>query len=134
MLGCVTNTKVQSFPQSVQQTHKYLKEAYSVTKQHLAQQYLRQKSVHDKGGTAEQLQIGDVIWLYTPVVKQGNTKKFSSFWNGPYTVIDKASSVNYKVQLLGGTQALIIHRNRLKLCYNACDHLPAALSSLNTSS
>ena len=97
-----------------------------MTQRRLSQQHLRQKTIHDKQGTAEQLQIGDVVWLYTPVVKQANTKKFSAFWKGPYTVIDKASPVNYKVQLLGGTQTLIVHRNRIKLCYNPCDHLPAS--------
>ena len=50
-------------------------------------------------------------------IKQGRTKKFSSLWKGPYTVIDKTSDVNYKIQLVGTTKALIVHRNRLKLCY-----------------
>ena len=42
MLGRITNTKVKSFPQFVQKTHKYLKEAYSVTPRCLSQQHLRQ--------------------------------------------------------------------------------------------
>ena len=32
--------------------------------------------MHESVGTASEFQIGDVIWLYTPVVKQGNTKSF----------------------------------------------------------
>ena len=122
MLGRVSNPVVQSFPQFVQQTHIYLKEAYNVAQQQLSRQYLRRKGMHDSVGTASEIHIGDVIWLYTPVVKQGNTKKFSSFWRGPYTVIDKSGPVNYKVQLIGGTQTLLVHRNRIKPCYNACNH------------
>ena len=59
-----------------------------------------------------------MVWLYTPVVRKGNTKKFSSFWKGPYTIVDKVGPVNYKIQLVGGTQSLVVHRNRIKLCYN----------------
>ena len=35
---------------------------------------------------------------------------------GPYTVIDKLSEVTYTVQLIGGTQILMIPRNRMKPC------------------
>ena len=87
--------------------------------QHLSQYYLCQTEAHDSKGTAAELQIGDVVWLYTPVVCQGTTKKFSSFWRGPYTTIDKLGPVNYKLQLVGGTQSLVVHRNHIKLCYNA---------------
>ena len=75
MLGRVGNTTVQSFPQFVQETHRYLKQAYSAAQQRLSQQHLHHKNFHDKVGTAVELQIGDVVWLYTPVVKRGNTKK-----------------------------------------------------------
>ena len=124
MLGRVSSPLVQSYPQFVQQTHRFLKEAYNVAQQKLSRQYLRRKGTHDSAGTASEFQIGDVVWLYTPVVKQGNTKKFTSFWRGPYTVIDKSGPVNYTVQLIGGAQTLLVHRNRIKLCYNACNHYP----------
>ena len=62
--------------------------------------------------------------MYTPVVKQGNTKKFSSFWRSPYAVIDKSGPVNYKVQLIGDTQTLLVDSHRIKPCYNACNHYP----------
>ena len=124
MLGRTNKAKVQSYPQFVRQTHGYLTQAYTLTRHRLSQYHLRQKHHHDKGGTATELQVGDVVWLYTPVVKRGNTRKFSSFWRGPYTIVDKPRPVNYKIQILGGTQNLVVHRNRIKLCYNATDHLP----------
>ena len=39
-------------------------------------------------------------------------------------MIDKSGPVNYKVQLIGGTQTLLAHRNHIKPCYNACNHYP----------
>ena len=38
-------------------------------------------------------------------------------WRGPYTIIDKAGPVTYKIQLIGSQKTLVVHRNRLKLCY-----------------
>ena len=71
----------------------------------------------DASNVGEALQVGDRVWLYVPKVKQGQSKKFTLLWRGPYTVINKTSPVNYRIQLIGGNQKLTVHRNRLKLCY-----------------
>lgn len=63
-------------------------------------------------------EVGDCVWLYTPVVQSGSTKKFSSLWQGPYTIIDKVSLVTYRIQLVGGSTQVVVHANRLKLCYS----------------
>ena len=39
-------------------------------------------------------------------------------------MIDKSGPVNYKVQLIGDTQTLLVHSNRIKPCYNICNHYP----------
>ena len=52
-------------------------------------------------------------------IKSGRTRKLSSLWHGPYTILDKTGSVNYRIQLIGSTVSLIVHRNHLKPCY--CD-------------
>ena len=67
--------------------------------------------------TGEPINIGDRVYLFVPAVKSGRTKKLSSLWRGPYTVVDKTSPVNYLIQLVGGTSKSIVHRNRLKLCF-----------------
>lgn len=132
MLGRISKVKAQSYPHFVTQTHQYVAQAYKLVRQHLSQHHLHNKEAHDRKGTAPELQIGDVVWLYTPVVPRGNTKKFSSFWRGPYTIIDKLGSVNYKLQLIGGTQVSVVHRNRIKLCYNATQYSPSGSTSTST--
>ena len=64
-----------------------------------------------------QFQIGDIVWLHTPAVKSGLSCKLSSFWRGPYTVIDKISTVNYREQLIGSMKCLIVYNNHLKPYY-----------------
>lgn len=117
ILGWIDPSKHRSYPQFVQDAHKQLKTSYAITNQYLQAQHLRQKQFHDSHGFGEPFQVGDRVWLYTPVVSKGNTKKFTSFWKGPYTVVDKPGDVTYKIQLIGGTQTFVVHRNRLKPCY-----------------
>ena len=51
------------------------------------------------------------------MVPTGSTKKLTSFWRSPYTVIDKMSPVNYRIQFIGGSQQLVVHVNQLKQCH-----------------
>ena len=47
-----------------------------------------------------------------------------------HTVVDKLSTVNYKIQIIGGIKSQIVHRNRLKICFSNPD-LPAAQQHTN---
>ena len=38
-------------------------------------------------------------------------------WRGSYTIIDRVGAVTYRIQLIGSPKTLVVHRNRLKLCY-----------------
>ena len=71
----------------------------------------------DKHCSEMNFRIGDRVWLFNPAVRVGQAKKFSSMWRGPYTVIDRVSPVNYRIQLIGTTSTQIVHHNRLKLCH-----------------
>ena len=62
-------------------------------------------------GHPGEFQCGDRVWLYVPVVKRGQSKKLTSFWRGPYMVIDKTSAVNYHIQLIGTSRSLVVHYN-----------------------
>ena len=80
--------------------------------------YQHQKCSADKASTGECLfQEGDIVWLYAPAIKNILSRKLSSLWQGPYTVLEKVINVNYKIQLIGSTKYQIVHANRLKLCY-----------------
>ena len=74
MLARIQPSKLHSYPQFVRDSHKQLTSSYAIAKQQLQAQHLRQKSLHDSNGSSEPFQVGDRIWLYTPVVNQGHTK------------------------------------------------------------
>ena len=82
-----------AYPQFVQAAHGQMNASCNIAQ--LRAQHLRNKRLHDKHPTAEQCYVGDRVWLYSPVIiPQGNTKKFTSFWKGLYTMIDKTGDVN----------------------------------------
>ena len=125
MLGLTNTATSRSYLHFITQAHQHLTQAYKLAWKHVSQYHLRQKAVHNSKGTAVAQQIGEIVWLHNPEVHQGNTNKFTSFWHGPYTIIDKIGPINNKLQLLGGTQAVVVYRNCIKLCHNACQCLPS---------
>ena len=119
MMGTIPtdDSEEVDMPQFVQELHHSLKDTYTAVREHLSASHQTQKNRYDKRQRGNELIIGHRVWLYRPVVKPGMTKKFASFWRGPYTVVDKTGPVNYRIRLIGGSQTLVVHRNRLKLCY-----------------
>ncbi|KAL5516223.1 hypothetical protein EMCRGX_G001504 [Ephydatia muelleri] len=105
-------------PQYVETLNKSLRKIFSDVKEQLASAHDRSKKRYDKGVSGEKFTVGDQLWLFVPAVKQGRTKKLASLWRGPYTVIDRINgALNYRIQLVGSTKTLVVHRNRLKRCY-----------------
>ena len=107
----------KGLPECVEQVGQSLRQAYdkvrctcSIEESHKAK-----KARYDKKGSGCKFIVGDFVWLYEPVAKVGQTK-FSCLWRGPYTVVNKASALNYRIQLLGSDKSMIVHRNRLKTC------------------
>ena len=119
MLGRVdveenSDRTVSQYIKDVQRT---LKGAYDTIRINLEVTQKKRKDAFDGQCAGIDFKIGDRVWLFNPAIKTGHTKKLSSLWRGPYTVIDRLSSVNYKIQLIGTTKTQIVHRNRLKICY-----------------
>ena len=55
------------------------------------------------------------MYLYTPAMKDGLTRKFKKFWSGPYKVIRKIFELNYEV-VSQDNRKQTVHINRLKRC------------------
>ena len=89
---------------------------FTEVRERLKAAHAKQKQLADKGACGLKFHVGDRVWLFVPTVKHGQTKKFVSLWRGPYTILDKVSAVNYRIQLIGGQQQKTVHTNRLKLC------------------
>ena len=104
-------------PEYVEQVGLSLRTAYNKIRQNIEEAHKANKSRHDRKSSGCNFAVGDLVWLYVPAIKTGRTKKFSCLWRGPYTIIDKTSAVNYRIQLLGSTKTVVVHQNRLKTCF-----------------
>ena len=60
----------------------------------------RQKRIYDEGRTQESYQIGDLVFLYYPIPRQGLSESLLHRWIGPYTVIDRIKENTYKLRRL----------------------------------
>ena len=114
---CLSQEERRNIPEYVDDTEKTSQSMFNDIRQRLTEARKQNKIRYDRRVAGEKLVVGDRVWLYVPVVKQGRTRKFATFWRGPYTVIGKVNPYNYRVQLIGMTKTLVVHRNRLKLCY-----------------
>ena len=74
----------------------------------------RQKHYHDRKLHWETYSPGDRVCVYFPRVQQGKSPKFTTFWNGPFTVKKKMSDVTYLVDCgrRGSDQVIQVDRMR----------------------
>ena len=118
MLGTVPLPREgEEIPEFVAEINCLLKEVFDNVRQKMNEAHRKNKARHDEKNSGSHLTVGDRVWLYVPAVKQGRRRKLSSLWRGPCTVIDRVGAAIYRVQLMGSPKALVVHRNRLKLCY-----------------
>jgi len=75
------------------------------------------KRFYDRKAKARHFEVNDLMYLYTPAMKAGLTKKFKKFWSGPYKIIRKISELKFEI-VSQDNQMQIVHVNRLKRCYN----------------
>ena len=126
MLG-IHRQKKQEVPAYVTDLNRSLQTAYTNIRQNLHAAHLRNKARYDAKSVSVPYHIGDQVWLYVPSTKSGTTKKLASLWRGPYTVIDRLTSTNYKIQLISlPSKTLVVHHNRLKHCFGTPQCPPAS--------
>ena len=106
-----------SYSEYIKKLKHLLENAYRMVRQTLGASHNRQKEQYDKKTNDVKFMVGDMVYLHVPAVRQGGNKKLASRWTGPYTVVDKVSKCNLKIQLIGGFKSMVVHVNRLKPCY-----------------
>jgi len=79
----------------------------------------KQKSHYDKTHKEVNYSPGQLVLVKIQFQKQGNIKKLSHKYRGPFKVIEKISDINYKIALtLNGKESIdTIHVDRLKPFY-----------------
>lgn len=92
-----------------------LKTSFDVVRKNLTLAADKQEEFRLKTAVDKHIKIGDSVYLFTPVLKEGQVKKFTCFNRGPYRVIGQAKNkVNYQLMLLNKpSKVMWVHVDRL---------------------
>ena len=58
----------------------------------------RQKSYYDRSKYGPSYKNGEEVLVFNPTVKKGETRKFTSFYRGPYIIVEIINDLNFKVE------------------------------------
>lgn len=101
--------------QYVENLRKMLESAYQRVRQHLNTQHRRQKQIYDRKVEGVPYAVGDKVWLHSPAVPRGRSKKFFRPWQGPYIVVKVLSDVVYRIKKMEPPhRCIVVHYDRLK--------------------
>ena len=87
-----------------------LREANKIAGQQSRSNHETAKRYYDRQTKPEQFKKGDLVYVHNPAYRQGQAKKFSYQYKGPFEIKQTISPLIYKVQLTDGTFP-IIHIN-----------------------
>jgi hypothetical protein len=73
----------------------------------------KKKAYFDQKKVAVEFAVGDKILIPSKVQVSGLSKKLQQKNLGPFSVVEKTSEVNYKVEPVGGGNAKIVHVQRM---------------------
>ena len=91
--------------------------AYHRVRVKLGHKLCRQKDLYDRKVHGRPYECGELVWLYSPVVPRGQSKKLRHPWTGPFRVVRKLSDAVYRIQnTQAPRQRLVVHFDRLKSC------------------
>ena len=96
---------------------KALEQAYQVARQNMGTAAARQKELYDRKIHGEKFAVGQLVWLWNPVVARGNSRKLHTPWVGPYKGVKCISEAVYRIQdSRAPRKRLVVHFDRLKPC------------------
>ena len=109
--------QVLSHAEYAERLHQDLELAYHRVRVHLGHKLCHQKDLYDRKVHGRPYECGDLVWLHSPAVPRGQSKKLRRPWTGPFRVVRKLSDAVYRIQhAQAPRQRLVVHFDCLKLC------------------
>ena len=93
-------------------------------REHCKAEHRRQKDIYDEKVRGKPFVPGELVWLLSPAVPRGQSRKLHLPWKGPLKVLERMGDCVYKIARPRGKKPQWVHFDRLKP-YVGRDHLPA---------
>jgi len=108
------------------QLFDFMDQHFRQAQHNIIQSQKRQQRNYDKKRKPHDYNKGDLIWLFSPVVKKVQNKKFVFHWLCPYQIqgIFPNDTLNI-IPLYGPPKVQRVHVARTKKCFNNSQHPPS---------
>ena len=91
----------------LQTCHELVRESMDVEQE-------RQKTYYDRSTFGIQYDVSDLVMVFNPTMKTGQTKKFKSFYSGPQLIREIINDLNFVIEDVKTKKQQKVHYDRLK--------------------
>ena len=91
----------------LQTCHELVRESMDVEQE-------RQKTYYDRSTFGPQYEVGELVMVFNPTIKNGQTKKFNSFYSGPQVIREIINGLNFVIEDVKSKKQQEVHYDRLK--------------------
>ena len=92
-------------------------QAYELVRNRLRTTANRRKEIYNLSVKALQFNHGNKVWYFYPRRYVRKSQKWQFFYVGPYTVVERLSSLNYSIQKSPKEKPIVVHVDKLKRYY-----------------
>ena len=89
--------------------------AQNLATENLQRAQQEMKDYYDQKAKEPVFEVGQRVWVYTPRTRKGLSKKLMHNWLGPYRIVEKLSSVHFKLRMINKKVVFSCHVNRMKI-------------------
>ena len=93
--------------QNLPETHQLMREYMDVEQE-------GQKTYYGRSKYGSNYKVGQEALVFNRTVKKGETRKFTSFYRGPYIIVEIINDLNFKVEDKKTRKSIKFHYDRLK--------------------
>jgi len=94
-----------------------LKLAYQQVARANKKSYLDNKFWYDLKAKQRKFEVNDFVYLHSPTMKPGLSRKFRKPWTGLYKITKKISDVKYEI-IDQNNKSQVVHVNRMEIAHN----------------
>ena len=92
-----------------------IERSQNIARENIQKAQQKMKMHYDKRAKKRDFEIGQSVWVYTPKVKKGLSKKLMHLWHGPYRIAEKLSPVHFYLRTKDNRRVkFAVHANRIK--------------------
>jgi hypothetical protein len=113
---CQSLEGAKTVNQFIERTVTELQFAYAAAEEVLKERKEAMRAKSEQKAYNPDFRVGDVVYIYDPVILSGNSPKLSRLWAGPYYIVEKPSPIHAVLRRVSDNKRVRnkVHVNRLK--------------------